>query len=586
MALTKAHNRMIESAAVSVKDFGALGDGSTDDTTAIQAAIDSLAEGGRLLFPVGTFKITSTLSITNFRPFVMEGSGNDPATVPSWATGDGSDPSGTVLKFDGVSKAIEISNGYWPAYMDLSNVVIENLRIDGNSTSTDGVYGLNRPNAIIKNTTICNFTNAGIILDRNAFYWHVSNVEIFSTKYGIYSDDTDPHYAPGSASINGTNVENVWIHDTTHECVYLKEAGAFTFSNSVLESAGSAAVNVGAMRIEDCQMISIVGIYTEQVYGNSLTIDTCTNLSVSNCTFKTKQLDPATEEYGIFIKDSNNVRVNNITGKFNDAIVKLENSQSCQVSEVTTISDSNPYGVYGIYVDSTSVRNTISNVHLSAYTVEEIDSVGIYIEGDYNLVTGCNISYCGSSGVKVLGDYNTISNNELFNNNQAGNTNDGGIHIYNGHHNLVTGNYIFDTQAGSETHNYGIYLEGGGASSDNNIITNNVIRSSNTKAISGSFSVLNKNIVDGNIIDDELSKGKTTLSGGAATEVITSDHCFTSSSVVVISPMNSTAAASFKSKGVYVSATAVGNFTLATQDASNFTGGEDIAYIIYDNNKV
>ena len=29
MALTKAHNRMIEGAAVNVKDFGAVGDGTT-----------------------------------------------------------------------------------------------------------------------------------------------------------------------------------------------------------------------------------------------------------------------------------------------------------------------------------------------------------------------------------------------------------------------------------------------------------------------------------------------------------------------------------------------------------------------------
>ena len=34
MALTKAHNRMIEGAAVNVKDFGAVGDGATDDTAA------------------------------------------------------------------------------------------------------------------------------------------------------------------------------------------------------------------------------------------------------------------------------------------------------------------------------------------------------------------------------------------------------------------------------------------------------------------------------------------------------------------------------------------------------------------------
>ena len=44
-----------ESAAVNVRDFGAIGDGKTDDTTAIQAAINCLPIGGRLYFPEGTY---------------------------------------------------------------------------------------------------------------------------------------------------------------------------------------------------------------------------------------------------------------------------------------------------------------------------------------------------------------------------------------------------------------------------------------------------------------------------------------------------------------------------------------------------
>lgn len=43
---------------VSVKDFGAVGDGVTGDTAAIQAAIDSLTSGGEVFFPAGVYDVT------------------------------------------------------------------------------------------------------------------------------------------------------------------------------------------------------------------------------------------------------------------------------------------------------------------------------------------------------------------------------------------------------------------------------------------------------------------------------------------------------------------------------------------------
>ena len=44
-----------ETCAVSVRDFGAKGDGVTDDTAAIRTALNCLPAGGRLFFPAGTY---------------------------------------------------------------------------------------------------------------------------------------------------------------------------------------------------------------------------------------------------------------------------------------------------------------------------------------------------------------------------------------------------------------------------------------------------------------------------------------------------------------------------------------------------
>src|SRR3989338_2706003 len=49
---------------VNVKDYGAVGDGVTDDTEAIQAAFNSFTDKyGTLYFPSGTYKITNTLTL-------------------------------------------------------------------------------------------------------------------------------------------------------------------------------------------------------------------------------------------------------------------------------------------------------------------------------------------------------------------------------------------------------------------------------------------------------------------------------------------------------------------------------------------
>ena len=64
MSLTKAHNRMIQGATLNVLDFGATGDGVTDDSAAIRLALDSVPDqGGAIFFPSGKYYVPTTVYI-------------------------------------------------------------------------------------------------------------------------------------------------------------------------------------------------------------------------------------------------------------------------------------------------------------------------------------------------------------------------------------------------------------------------------------------------------------------------------------------------------------------------------------------
>jgi hypothetical protein len=111
-----------------VKAYGAVGDGSADDTTAIQAAIDACkaAGGGTVYFPGATYKTNSTLTIGapaggQIAAIRLAGAGwgHEPTYKASRLVGGGASDYGPVLK---------IHNAH--------NIAVENLLFDGGNLAT------------------------------------------------------------------------------------------------------------------------------------------------------------------------------------------------------------------------------------------------------------------------------------------------------------------------------------------------------------------------------------------------------------------------------------------------------------------
>ena len=165
---------------VSVKDFGAVGDGVADDTTAIQAGIDLACQyGGNVYLPAGTYKISSALV------FSMNSGTTDPVKRPSMC-GDGmgattiyqsanangievigydANPAGYCLFQDFTLYGYQ-KNKLGFALKDIAFVTIDNVYLAGWST---GLYGANVLSSTF-NDLVIRFNDGGFYFEPNAAF--------------------------------------------------------------------------------------------------------------------------------------------------------------------------------------------------------------------------------------------------------------------------------------------------------------------------------------------------------------------------------------------------------------------------------
>jgi len=144
---------------VNVKGFGAKGDGVTDDTEAIQNAINN-SNGKVVFFPAGTYIISNTL------------------TIPSAISLLGANKHETIIKNVNTSGADAIKMGESGSRSD--HCRIENLTIQGNESSGNGLIFEGSFALIINNRFI---ENGGAGMVANSAW---TNNIVFNEFYGNY----------------------------------------------------------------------------------------------------------------------------------------------------------------------------------------------------------------------------------------------------------------------------------------------------------------------------------------------------------------------------------------------------------------
>jgi len=198
-----------------VQTFGAIGNGSTDDTTSINSAIAALntAGGGELYFPKGTYKIGSgaTTSLTII-------------TVPCHVRGDGVNLS-IIKQYDTTHNVLTIQTP--------SQCIIEHLQLTTNTSTSGNGLDISYPSggyraAFNSNSVIFNVQTSGTMakgFNLNIYDTTISNCTIGTATIGISVQN------PSWPDVSAGMIKECTINTNGNTAIFLGSDGMTVVDN-------------------------------------------------------------------------------------------------------------------------------------------------------------------------------------------------------------------------------------------------------------------------------------------------------------------------------------------------------------------
>jgi hypothetical protein len=379
-----AQNRTIQNKlrdTVSVKDFGAVGDGVTDDTAAIQSAISAADE---VWFPEGNYKVTASINVNKAMTIRVDGKiqttryeyqVNPPTIFLVTADNVTIEGSGSLVGPGIFTHAVITDIQYIPSLIKVNsadNVTIQNLTLvdvpQAGVIYTDSDYIKIVNCTFVGGDTVANCKDTPNVAGINY--------------YAVYCYSSDYSLITGNKFVDddagNTFAEGIFMWQTNHSEV----------SNNFFKN----------MVDHDLYMYHPSGTTVGQNNYNTI----CNNISYTTLVNITQKIGSSLKVHGIY----NNISGNNLLNT-NSGIVLEQGSYS--IISNNTISAFNAHGIIVNDLVSTNADG-LSYITISNNTLKAADSsaaYGIYFRGDAtyttancvgNSICGNTISLCGDPG--------------------------------------------------------------------------------------------------------------------------------------------------------------------------------------------
>jgi hypothetical protein len=333
---------------VSVKDFGAVGDGVTDDTAAINNAIIAVnaAGGGFVFFPKGTY-------------LVGDAGNNVAISLLSNVTLNGDGINATIIKLKNAGNAHVINAS------SRSNVAITNLTVDGNRANQSlGVHGIR---------------GGGTGVDG----YFIENVEVKQTyAYGIGFQ---------AGTFKRIKLNNIYVYGTGFDGIDLKNLNDnnedVQYSNITIRQWGLDATATTSSCMDIRGVAELVNIDARDPGG-----DTCTGI-------RFRQGD-AGDPSGLGGHKSS------LTNFYIDMGTTTTSVGLNIVARDVTVSNGHvENGFFGVLIQESGARVsqvTVTNTTSRAFTLD--DNPGTGLDADDCVLTACHAHDCATQGFNIRTD--------------------------------------------------------------------------------------------------------------------------------------------------------------------------------------